>query len=278
MPSYEEIQLQMPDGYAAYARYWPHRDPRGAVLYFHGIQSHCGWYEQSAAHLAQAGYVVLQVDRRGCGQNSQDRGHAHSAEQLIADAHAARNELLRLSGLDRYHMVGVSWGGKLVTASYIADPKGVQSLTLVTPGLFPLIGVSKKVQSEIGMAMIYEPESQFDIPLSDPELFTSNPTWQEFFRSDEHTLWQCTAGFYLASRRMDKPIATLPQQQAVPIHLLIAGDEHIIDNEKTINFVRDLSWPDSRITKYDHARHSLEFEACSEKYFDDLVAFINEIK
>ena len=52
MPEFEELSIPLPDDYGAYARYWPASDPAGAVLYLHGIQSHCGWYEESARRSA----------------------------------------------------------------------------------------------------------------------------------------------------------------------------------------------------------------------------------
>lgn len=276
MSGYEDICVRLPDGYPAYARYWTGPDRKGAVLYHHGIQSHCGWYETSAARLAEAGYAVLQIDRRGSGRNEIDRGHAESAEQLIGDSLAARDELLRRSGLSAYHSVGVSWGGKLVVAAHVNDPTSVTSLSLVTPGLFPKVGVSRGEMTKIGFAMLYEPNRLFDIPLNDPELFTTVPRWQEFFRTDGLTLRRCSAAFYLASRRMDRIAAKLPSATPVPIHLFIAGDERIVDNDRTTNFIQGLQWPACRITTYPAARHSLEFEGNPEVYFRELVSFIDE--
>jgi alpha-beta hydrolase superfamily lysophospholipase len=274
MSSFDEIMVTLPDGYQAYGRYWCGPDPVGAVLYHHGIQSHCGWYEASARKLAEAGFAVLQVDRRGSGRNDPDRGHAESADQLIEDALAARDELARRCGLNQHHVVGVSWGGKLAVAAYARDTTGVESLSLVTPGLFPLIGVSTGEMAKIGFAMLYEPEKLFDIPLNRPELFTTSPLWQQFFDTDVLTLRRCTAGFYLASRRMDKIVARFTTSTPVPVHLFVAGDERIVDNDKTTSFIRDLRWPGCQITRYDQARHSLEFEGDPELYFGDLVSFI----
>ncbi len=278
MSLYEEITVTLEDSYEAYARYWPAqgRSQRGAILYHHGIQSHCGWYESSAKILAQAGYAVLQVDRRGSGRNPTQRGHAASADQLIEDAHVARNDLLNLSGAQAYHVIGVSWGGKLATAAYVDDPENVASLSLVTPGLFPLVGVSKVEMSRIAMAMIYEREQTFRIPLDDPALFTIDPTWQQYIATDDLTLRHCSAGFYLASRRMDKTCAKLPQAPPVPCHLFLAGDERIIDNDKTESFFNKLDWPQCRITIYEKARHSLEFESHNQAYFAALLDFISQ--
>jgi alpha-beta hydrolase superfamily lysophospholipase len=278
MAGFEEITLRLADGYQAYGRLWaPAYRATGAVLYHHGIQSHCGWFEASAARLCSAGYAVLQVDRRGCGRNEEDRGDAESAEQLIADAGAARDELERRSGLDRYHVVGVSWGGRLAVAAYVMEPRGVASLSLVTPGLFPLVGVSKSEAAEIGFAMLYEPRRRFDIPLNAAELFTKVPQWRHFFETDPHTLRQCAASFFLASRRMDKIVARLGGTEPVPIHLLLAGDEHIIDGPRTSRFVHDLGWPQHRVTTYAGMRHGLEFEPDRETYFADLVDFLDAV-
>lgn len=276
MSRYQELTITLPDGYPAYARYWEPREIRGAALYHHGIQSHCGWYEASPARLVDAGFAVLQVDRRGSGRNGGERGHAESAKQLIADALASRDELRRRCGREDHHVIGVSWGGRLAVVAYATDPAGVKSLSLVTPGLFPMVGVSGQQKAKIGFAMIYEPAKLFDIPLNDADLFTKAPKWREFFNTDELTLRQCTASFYLASRRMDKIVATFPKAPPVPVHLFVASDERIIDNEATVNFVRELHWPGARITTYPTARHSLEFEGDPEVYFRDLVDFIVE--
>lgn len=274
MADFEEIVVHLADGYEAYARFWSPPEPRGAVLYHHGIQSHCGWYEASPARLFGAGFAVLQVDRRGSGRNQKDRGHAESVEQLMGDAMAARDELLGRSGHDGYHVVGVSWGGKLAVAAHVDDAAGARSLTLVTPGLFPLVGVSAEQKAKIGFAMLYEQRQLFDIPLNDADLFTSVPRWKQFFETDELTLRQCTAGFYLASRRMDKICARLANAPPVPMHLLVAGEERIIDNEQTETFIRNLAWKGTRITRYEEAKHSLEFEGDPEVYFRALVSFI----
>ena len=275
MADFEEITLTLPDGYTAYGRYWPVEKPRGAILHHHGIQSHCGWFVSSVRRFWEAGFAVLQVDRRGSGRNLERRGHADSADQLIDDAWAARDELQRRSGCLDYHVVGVSWGGKLAVAAYVKDPQGVVSLSLVTPGLYPITtSVSGQDKWDIGFAMLYEPDKQIDIPLNDAQLFTHEPRWQEFFAAEELTLRQATASFFLASRRMDKLTPKLSKAPSVPVHVLLAEDEHIIDNERTRALFTDLSWPAVRFTTYTDRRHGLEFVEDPTGFYADLLGFI----
>ena len=274
MSDFDEWTLTLPDGYQAYGRYWPADRPAGAVLYIHGIQSHCGWYEQSARRLQQAGFAVLQADRRGSGRNPQARGHAESHHQLINDALACGRRLLQATGRARFHLLGISWGGKLACALAAAERGVVRSLTLVCPGLFPIVGVSSAEKFRIGLSMVGNRERHFDIPLNDPDLFTSQPQWIKFLQADELSLRQVTASFFLATRRMDSVLRDLPKGDPMPLHLMVAGRDQIIDSEKTVKFVRDLHWPETRITRYPEARHTLEFEPVCEEYGEDLVEWI----
>lgn len=271
---FEEVTITLPDGYLAYARLW-HADPvRGGVLYLHGIQSHCGWYETSARRLAEAGFAVLQPDRRGSGRNSQDSGHADSTQQLLDDAFTCAAYLTERTGCEKLHLLGVSWGGKLVTATHVTRPELTESLTLITPGLFPVVGVSNAEKFRIGISMMSAPRRLYDIPLNDPELFTSMPEKMRYLREDEYQIHQATAGFYLASRRMDKVFNRLSGATPVPIHLMLAHDERIIDNEETRRFVRGLHWRNTVITTYHESRHTLEFDPDREVFLEDLVAWI----
>ena len=271
MAGFSEITVELPDGYRAYARYWSPASCRGAVLYFHGIQSHAGWYELSGRRLCEAGFAVLQPDRRGSGRNQERRGHADSHGQLLDDARACLTELHRLSGVTSSYVLGVSWGGKLAAAMHADNADGIDGLILVTPGLFPIVDVSAVEKFRIGWSMVANPDRHYDIPLNDPELFTSVPKWIEYLRNDELQLHQATAGFFLASRRMDKVARKLPAAPPVPLHLMLAADERIIDNKQTEDFVRDLRWPHRAITTYHNSRHTLEFDPDCEHYLDDLV-------
>lgn len=275
-PEFEEVLIPIEGGHRGYARYWPAAGaPRGGVLFFHGIQSHAGWYEASARLLREAGMAVLQPDRRGSGRNERDRGHADSAEQLIGDGRLAAQWLQRRSGLDRLVLLGVSWGGKLAAALHVREPGLAVGLALIAPGLFPIIDVSPAEKFRIGLAMVSAPLRSFDIPLNDATLFTADPDRQCFIEEDFLTLRQATAGFYLASRRMDRICARLRESPPVPLFLALAGQEGIIHNGRTRAFIEGLSWPGTAIHEYPTARHSIEFEACRESFFSDLITWFD---
>ena len=276
MSDYEEINIALDDGYPAYARYWPAAGSTSAVLHMHGIQSHCGWYTETARAINAAGFAVLQPDRRGSGRNQRDRGAANSHQQLIADGFACARKLRALSGAKRVHLLGVSWGGKLVAAMHVSDPSVTASLTLVAPGIYPIVDVSSAEKFRIGWSMVSNPERVFDIPLNDPTLFTDQPEWIRFLQEDSLQIHQASAGFFLASRRMDRVVAKLGETPAVPLHIFLAGEDRIIDNDKTREMVRALPWPTRFVTQYDKARHTLEFSPARETYLADLIRWLGD--
>jgi alpha-beta hydrolase superfamily lysophospholipase len=274
MANYRELDITLGDGYAAYSRYWPVENCRAAALHIHGIQSHCGWYTATAQRLADSGVAVLQPDRRGSGRNAQARGHAESAQQLIDDALICARRLSELAGVSRVHLIGVSWGGKLAAAMHATEPELTASLALVAPGIHPIIDVSAAEKFRIGWSMVSAPEKHFDIPLNDPELFTSKPEWIRFLVEDEYQIHQATAGFFLASRRMDKIVARLRQSPPAPVHLFLAGEERIIDNQRTRDFIADLPWSHRHVTTYPHSRHTFEFGDDCEAFLGDLTRWV----
>jgi len=278
MVELDSLCISFRDRYEAYARFWLPASPRGAVLYLHGIQSHGLWFEASARRLAEAGFAVLLPDRRGSGRNEFERGHTPSDRQLLRDAAECLNELHVRTGFSRFHIVGVSWGSKLALALFRYLPARVMSLSLVAPGLFPKVDLPLLQKVRVAWSAVADRRAMFDVPLNDPELFTANPARQEFIRDDALALRKVTASFLLASRRLDRlALAAARDRAGCPLHLFLAGKDRIIDNRRTKAFVRGLPWPRREITEYPNAHHTLEFEGGTERFFDDLVAWLGSI-
>jgi len=248
------------------------------VLYVHGIQSHPGWFAASAAALARAGHAVYQVTRRGSGDNQAARGHAHSDGQLMDDIDRAARMILERTGASRLHLLGVSWGGKLL-AAYASHPKcsaPIASLTMVAPGIVPRVDVARTTKLSIAAALLVSPHRRFAIPLSEPELFTDNPAMREYLRNDKLALHEATARFFLASRKLDWRLsAAAGGCLAMPVTLILAGTDRIIDNQGTRRFVNRLTGGRCGVVELPGC-HVLEFEPDPEPLLDALVAATRE--
>jgi alpha-beta hydrolase superfamily lysophospholipase len=264
------------DGYRwRYRRYPAHGVPRAEVVFLHGIQSHGGWYEHSCTLLSRAGFNVYFLDRRGSGLNEKNRGDAPSFRRLLDDLAEFLTTLTRTSPLGSagrlpVFLAGISWGGKLAVALERRHPGLVEGIALLCPGFFAKVRPPLGRRLLIVLSRLFRPRKLFAIPLNEPELFTANPRWQQFLRDDPLRLHQATARLLLESVRLDGYLRFVPKYVHVPILLLLAEQDRIINNARTRAFVDRFATPDKQIIEYPGAHHTLEFEPEPDRFIVDL--------
>jgi len=264
------------DGYALHVRIWPAvAEPRGQVVVLHGVQSHGGWYHGLGRSLAAAGYTVSFPDRRGSGANVHDRGHTRSARRLNLDLaewlREVRSEHPRLP----VALAGISWGAKLAMIAAARYPKLVDALALICPGLHPRLGVSRNERLQIAWAFLTNRKRRFPIPLSDPALFTANPQAQAFIASDPYSIREGTAGLMAASFIIDRLVALAPSRVQQPALLMLAGQDRIVDNQRTLAYFERLASTERQVIEYPDGHHTLEFDPEPDRYAADLVDWLN---
>jgi alpha-beta hydrolase superfamily lysophospholipase len=270
--SWTEETFVAGDGYVArYRLYPPKTARRGLIVALHGIQSHAGWYEYSSECLAQSGYEVRFLDRRGSGRNTENRGDAPSFRRLLDDV----AEFVRQSrrGDESTSLLGVSWGGKAVAGVLHRHPGLVDRVALLCPGFCPKIHPPLVQRLRIGLARLLMPRRRFPIPLNDPELFTATPHWLQFLRCDPLALHEATARLLFESVRLDLYLRRVASSIRVPVLLMLAGRDRIIDNDRTRQFVSRFQGPVT-ILEYPEAQHTLEFEPDPSRFVQDLLAWI----
>jgi alpha-beta hydrolase superfamily lysophospholipase len=274
-PLLEDRTFEASDGYPFHVAVWPAAEPlKGQVVVLHGVQSHSGWYHGLGRTLAAAGYQASFPDRRGSGPNQRDRGHASTGGRLVRDLaewlEAARDEHPSVP----ITLAGISWGGKLVVIAAARHPELVDGIALICPGLQPRVGVSRREKLQIAWALLTNRRKLFPIPLSDPALFTANPEAQAFIAADPYSLRQGTAGLLAASFIIDRLLQRAPSKVRQPALLMLAGQDRIVDNARTLAYFERLATTDRQVIEYPEAHHTLEFEPDPTRYALDLVHWI----
>jgi alpha-beta hydrolase superfamily lysophospholipase len=272
------------DGYVwKYRRYPAPGTPRAELVLIHGIQSHAGWYERSCTRYARAGYAVSFLDRRGAGMNTAARGDAPGGfRRLLDDLAEFLTALPRTA--PRGHTVGrlpvflgaISWGGKLAAALERRHPGLIDGLILFCPGFVARVRPPLGRRLLILFSRLFRPRKMFPIPLSDPELFTAEPRWQQFLRDDPLRLHHATARLLVESVRLDGYLRFVPKYVHVPVLLLLAEHDRIIHNTKTRAFVERFATPDKQVIEYAGAQHTLEFEADPERFIGDVLTWLEK--
>ncbi len=260
------------DGYRWHYRHYPSAtSPSLArVVAIHGIQSHGGWYVLSCTRLADAGFDVYFLDRRGAGLNEQGRGDAPGFRRLLDDI----AEFLKALGEGPTFLVAISWGGKLATALQKRHPGLVDGLALLCPGFFAKVRPPFGERLRIAWSYLAAPRRLFPIPLNDPELFTDSPEWQQFLRDDPLALHRATARFLAHSVRLDGYLRFVPRHVRAPVLLQLAGRERVVDNARVRRFAESFASTDKTVIEYPEASHTLEFEPRPHRSLDDLIDWL----
>ncbi len=277
-PGFTIEEFTAGDGYRWRYRHFPAQgEQRGQIVGIHGIQSHGGWYEGSCRQLSQAGFSVCFLDRRGSGLNEKDRGDAPSFRRLLDDISeflATRSRVAERGARIPLCLLAISWGGKLAVALERRHPGLVDGLVLLCPGFFARVRYRLLQRLAILTSRLCRPRRLFSIPLNDPELFTTTPQWLQFLRDDPLRLHQATARLLIESVRLDSYLRFAPRYVRVPVLLMLAQRDRIIDNARTRRFVERFASTDREIIEYPDAHHTLEFEP-APLFVDDLQGWLN---
>ena len=270
----EPRSLTASDGVELHYRFFaPAGAHRGNIVHLHGIQSHSGWYVETAAELARRGYAVSLADRRGSGLSAGTRGDFASPDQLVDDV-ARIVELSKRDGGDRPTvLVGGCWGARPAVAYASQSGNGLAALVLVCPALKAKVDLvpARKLQVFAGRGL--RPGTRVPIPLT-PEMFTDNPAYLEFVRNDPLSLHDVTARFFFTQFFWDRRI--LAQRSLdVPLLLLQSGRDPVVDVGAVRSWYDSLVSPRKEYVLYDDFDHILDFDRERARYRDDLGAWLD---
>jgi alpha-beta hydrolase superfamily lysophospholipase len=214
------------------------------------------------------------LDRRGSGQNVEGRGDTPSFRRLLDDIAEFLRPLRQQEPKLPIFLGGISWGGKPVTALQRRHPGLCDGLMLLCPGFRPQVRPSRKERLGILLSRLVAPRRMFPVPLSDPQLFTATRRWQQFIRDDPLSIRQATARFFIESVRLDLYLRLAVSHVRLPVLLLLAELDRIIDNARARAFVERFPAADKEVHEYAGAHHTLEFEDNPEPFIADSLRWL----
>jgi alpha-beta hydrolase superfamily lysophospholipase len=222
--------------------------------------------------MAEDGFEVFFLDRRGAGLNTQDRGDASSFRRLLRDVVEFVEARKKEFSLKTF-LVGISWGGKVAVGVEKLQPGLADGVALLCPGFYPRVSLSWREKWGLVWARVTHPKRLFPIPLSDPELFTATEKWLQFLRTDTLSLHLATARFLMKSLALDLYLRDAPRRIKIPVLLMLAGRDRIIDNRPTRDLIERFAGP-KEVIEYPEAHHTLEFSPDPERHITDLLKWL----
>ncbi|WP_269858074.1 alpha/beta hydrolase [Streptomyces sp. RPT161] len=257
------------DGVPLTVHQWEPEEPRGAVFYVHGLQSHAGWLFESGPELAARGCAVYAADRRGSGTSGGQRGHLPSAEAVLDD-YAAHFDAVR----DRCPQgvpvtaVGQSFGGSVLGALLSTGRIAPDAVVLCAPAL----GQQYRRHGRDGMDRIRERTGLRRSPVTlKDEDYTADHGYLSFMANDHLMLRQTTDGFRAAMVELELLYRESgpwrwhgPQ---VPVYYARPERDAIIDLDAVAEVLSRLC-PQAVEVRFAADHHYLEFSAVRDRFWD----------
>ncbi len=257
----------------ALRRYLPAVESRADVVILHGIISHSGWYDVSSVALANRGFDVHALDRRGSGLNGDLPGDIDSMRTWLSDVVAYLSQI-KQAGRPLF-LLGISWGGKLAPAVARARPDLLSGFGMLCPGIYARQQPGWFKRFGLGLSGRLGIQRQtVSIPLQEPELFTDSPRWQAYIRHDPLTLRRITLRFARQDWQLTQHTRGSAPYLHLPSLLVLAGRDRIVDNARTKRYFTRMATSDKTLFEYSNSAHTLEFESDVEPYINDLASWL----
>ena len=254
---------------------WPSgRSPPWAVIVvLHGIASHAGWFGETAATLSNRGVAVYAPDRRGSGRSGGPRGHLPRYERALDDL----EQVVGLASGDHpatpVFLAASSWSAKLAVVYTARRPAPLSGLLLLGPGLLPTVNLSPGRMVHVEIGHLATPTARLPIPLT-PELYTANPPYLDFIRSDPLRLLEATTQFLWETGRLDRRRRRDSAKLHLPLLLLQGEGDRMMDVAGTRRWFASLGAEDKTYQAYAGAGHTLDFEPDRTRYLSDMLEWL----
>lgn len=271
------LNIAAENGITVPARLFGPEGSRTPVLMVHGLQSHSGWFSQSAAFVASLGHPVYVIDRRGSGMSQDTRGDSKNFMGWLADIEAGFSYAVQQHGGSQIYLLGHCFGAIPATAYAETNPETIKGLLLTSPAIYthtsiPVSQILKIVFSSSGKRDYY-----FAVPL-DPDQFSELPEYEPFIAADPLALRAVTGDLYWQINEARKYIIANTDNLTMPMVVGFAGEDEIADNRKNKKWLSDVPAEDKMEITYPDARHILEYSLERTNYFEDLRQWLTRIE
>lgn len=245
------------------------RGQRPPLLMAHGLQSHSGWFAQSAAFIADLGHPVYVIDRRGSGLSQAMRGDTKDFKVWSDDLRTVAEWAMQQHGHSQVYVLGHCFGAIPATVFAEGSPEMVKGLILTTPGIYTHTSIPFGQMLKIVTTFSGRRDYYFPVPL-DTDQFSELPEYEPFIAADPLALRAVTGDLYWQIHKARKSILAHSDRLTMPVLVGFAGEDEIADNRKNRQWLAAVPSVDKTEIVYPDARHILEYSQEKADYFRDL--------
>lgn len=252
---------------------WEVARPVGVVIIVHGKGEHIGRYEWLIQKWNEKNYHVIGGDLCGFGRHPGKKGHIRSFQQYV-DQVVSWYEAAKQYKLPVF-LLGHSFGGLVVIVTMLEKHLNVHGVILSSPCL--KLKNLPPLPKVLGAKLIHRfvPGFMADSQIS-KQPATRNVEIREKFRRDPLRVTKVSVRWYIElEKAMKRSFKEAKQFPNVPLLLMQAGEDGIIDKEGVKQWYHLLSIETKIYKEWPHLYHELFNEPEQEEVFHYAEKFVS---
>jgi len=256
-------------------RLWRPLTPHGGGLYLlHGLGEHGGRYDALARWLCALGWTVASHDHLGHGESGGRRGVLDLDERLSRDAADRIAAFARELGRPPI-LLGHSMGGAVAADLVATRGLAVTGLVLSSPALAVRVGAPMRLLASLLARLA--PDLALGNGL-DPRRLSSDPAAVAAYQHDPLVHDRISPRLFAWILRAGSQARAAARTVTVPVLLLVAGDDAMVDPDGSRAFARALPDPLASLCVFDGLQHEIfnEGPAARDRVLGELAHWLAE--
>jgi alpha-beta hydrolase superfamily lysophospholipase len=276
MYSTDESNIEViagPAGVKTFARVYGKDGPKNPLIMLHGLQSHSGWFTQSASFIAGLGIPVYSVDRYGSGLSEAPRGGYRSINDSLDDIDAAARFAMENHSADKVYLLGHCFGAIGACLYTSRRRERVKALIMPTPAIFTKNDLKPLDKLKVLLSRMTWSDIPVPVPL-EPSMMSELDEYIDFAGSDNLALRYASGRFFYDIPKARRMAVESAGSIKTPVFMALSGLDRVCDNGNNRAFFDSLGSEDKILKVYPGARHILEFSKEKEAFFGDLAGWL----
>jgi lysophospholipase len=238
-------------------RTWEAPKSRAALVVVHGLGEHSGRYAEFGERMAGYGISTFAMDLRGHGLSEGRRGHVPSFDVFLQELDRFRREVEGLADFRvPMFLLGHSLGGLIAVRYEEEYNTRFEGTIIISPWLATAMTVARwKANAAHALAKLL-PALPFRANIR-AEHVSRDPEIVEAYRADPLVHDTVTPRFFSeVSSAMGLALQRSDRIQE-PLLFMAAGDDRLVDTERSLRFARSIVAPDLTVRVYPGHYHEL---------------------
>ena len=268
---YSEGQYIGYDGTRMFMHTWIPTEgrPRASIIAVHGLGSHGGDMKNIGEYFDEKGLAVFAPDMRGFGHFSGRKGHVMNFDEYNEDISNIIEQVKDQFPGRIVYLFGASLGGLLAIRYVVTYPKAVDGLILSCPSVSERLPIGKGTRIAASLLSLLNAKIYFDNGI-DVDVLSRDPEVVKRHKEDPLRFDKATPRFGHCGFKAVKQGWNAASMITLPVLMLQAGEDHLVDAEKNKQWFEMLASEDKTLNFYDGFYHEVFEEPEKDRVLNDI--------